>query len=73
MITVIGTFLLSMATHIILFGIFKLRVFTHIKCARSRKEAILPSVLPKLETRISMVLGSYEHNNEGFSGSSEKF
>ncbi|KAJ6646413.1 Protein rolling stone, partial [Pseudolycoriella hygida] len=71
-VTVVGTFLLSMAIHLVLFGVFRLREFVHRKCVRT-EEAILPvTPLAASNSKISMVLGSYEYNNNGFSGSTEK-
>jgi len=72
-VTVVGTLVLSMVIHIVLFGMFRLRVFIHDKCVRSNNEAIiLPTTSTAPNSRISMVLGSYEFDNNGFSRSSEK-
>lgn len=76
-VTVVGTLILSMVIHLVLFGVFRLRVFIHRKCVRSNKEAILfttPTTIAAAapNSRISMVLGSYEYNNNAFSGSTEK-
>lgn len=73
-VTVVGTLLLSVVIHLVLFGLYRLRVYVHKKCVHANKEAIL-STQPSLaaqNSRISMVLGSYEYNNNGFSGSTEK-
>lgn len=73
-VTVVGTLLLSLAIHIVLFGVFRLRVFIHRKCVRTNKDASLSTTaaIAASNSRISMVLGCYEYNNNGFSGSTEK-
>lgn len=73
-VTVVGTLLLSLAIHLVLFGVFRLRVFIHRKCVRTNKDASLSTTakIAASNSRISMVLGSYEYNNNGFSGSNEK-
>jgi len=73
-VTVVGTVLLSMAIHLFLFGVYRLRVLIHRRCVQTNEEAILstPSTIAAPNTKISMVLGSYEYNNNGFSSSTEK-
>ncbi|XP_037048666.1 protein rolling stone-like [Bradysia coprophila] len=73
-VTVVGTLVLSMAIHLVLFGVYRLKVFLHRKCVHTDKSADLPTAPSSAapNSRISMVLGSYEYDNTAFSGSTEK-
>lgn len=78
-VTVVGTLILSVAIHLVLFGVCKLRGFIYRKCVRTDKKAISLTTTTSTtaatatpSSKISMVLGSYEYNNNAFSGSTEK-
>lgn len=73
--TMFGTILLALVVHTILFFICKLRMLVYKR--KFDKKIVLPTT--NLTTnnnngsRISMVLGQQEYNNEAFKGSTEKF